>query len=58
MAFNLTERSSDYFIDEMPLELEYSDFSDPYIITAMVENKDPETFEDIGFQDYLDLLLE
>lgn len=58
MSFNLTERSSDYLIDGLPLELETSDFSDPYIAAAMVENHDLETHEDIGFQDYFDLLPE
>jgi len=56
MPFNPTEHSSDYLIDELPLELETSDFSDPYIVAAMVENQDLKALEDIGFQDYFDLL--
>ena len=55
MSFNPTEHSSDNLIDEPPLELETNDFSDPYIVTAIVENQDHGTFEDIGFQDYFDL---
>ena len=55
MSFNPTEHSSDNLIDELPLEPETNDFSDPYIVTAIVENQDHETLEDIGFQDYFDL---
>ena len=48
-----TESSDDYFIDEKALELEASCLSDPFIQLALAEEDDPETLEDMTFDDYL-----
>lgn len=59
MSLNSIESSSDSFIKEMQADRENNDFSDLYIIAEMIETQhELETLEDIGFQDYSDLLPE